>query len=90
MHSLQKRNTQLWYYRVLDLQHQMPACNWNTPIRHLLELYILFASLPRRQEIRNLILATDMARHKEIVEELNQHVKAGFSFSDKNHLALVI
>jgi high affinity cGMP-specific 3',5'-cyclic phosphodiesterase 9 len=54
----------------------------------------IFSNLPEEvyREIRNgmvkLILATDMAKHKDILEELQSYI-SNFDFNNKNHMDAV-
>ena len=43
----------------------------------------------RLQGIINLILATDMARHSEILADFDRLVVSGFSFSNEEHIKQV-
>lgn len=41
------------------------------------------------QQMKELILATDMARHSEIIAQFNTFVDQGFNYADSDHLDLV-
>lgn len=51
------------------------------------DIYIYIAF--NQQRIIMLILATDMARHSEILEKFKSQIKAGFNFKDTEHLTYV-
>ena len=41
------------------------------------------------QEIRELILATDMTNHKKVLDSFESQIKSGFKLTDPEHMTTV-